>query len=229
MEHVSPAEPGHPSPPARRLPHRPPPAQRWPALLACVAVGLAYLALSERLIVGPRWWVAAAVLACLAPLWLALRRDQHTWVRRLGLLATGLVSLALAASTARLVLELARGRAGALILLSDAALIWLVNILVFALWYWELDGGGPAARHASGRPSTDFVFPQMTYDGPDCRGWRPHFVDYLFLAFNTSTAFSPTDTLVLARRAKLLMMAQALIALVVVAVLAARAINTLGS
>lgn len=102
-----------------------------------------------------------------------------------------------------------------------------MNILAFAVWYWEIDGGGPARRHPGRHSSTDFAFPQQQDDDGLVEGWSPGFVDYLFLAFNTSIAFSPTDTLVLSRRAKLLMMAQALISLVVLAVLAARAINTL--
>jgi uncharacterized membrane protein len=115
----------------------------------------------------------------------------------------------------------------ALGLLRDAALIWLVNTMTFALWYWELDGGGPSRRLHQGYASRDFVFPQKAGPAADDQRWCPRFIDYLFLAFNTSTAFSPTDTLVLSPRAKLLMMIQSLISLVVLAVIAARAINTL--
>ena len=111
--------------------------------------------------------------------------------------------------------------------LRDAGLIWIVNILIFALWYWEIDGGGPGRRHREGYHSSDFVFPQLTLDQKDGPPWCPSFVDYLFLAFNTSTAFSPTDTLVLSRRIKLLVMTQSLISLMVLAIIAARAINTL--
>jgi hypothetical protein len=118
-------------------------------------------------------------------------------------------------------------------LLRSAASLWLTNVLVFALWYWRLDAGGPHARdvrdaHVNGA----FLFPQMTMlrrveTATGQRGWSPHFVDYLFLAFNTSTAFSPTDTPVLTRWAKVLMMVQSLISLSVLAVLAARAVNIL--
>ena len=114
-------------------------------------------------------------------------------------------------------------------LLRDGALIWGINILVFAIWYWELDCGGPHARHIKRYTSTDFLFPQMAMPGADETDWSPRFMDYLFQAFNTSAAFSPTDVLILSRRAKGLMMAQSTISLVVVAVLVSRAINTLGS
>ena len=112
-------------------------------------------------------------------------------------------------------------------LLRDAALLWLSNLLTFSLWYWEMDGGGPAHRHATKCGSTDFAFPQNVLGGEIEANWTPDYIDYVFLAFNTSTAFSPTDTMVLARRAKMLMMWQSIVSLTTIAVLAARAINTL--
>ena len=113
-------------------------------------------------------------------------------------------------------------------LLTGAGAIWVANLLTFAIWYWEIDGGGPAMRRRDGHVSSDFLFPQLQVgDGTSSHGWWPTFIDYLFVAFNASSAFSPTDTLILSRRAKVLMMIQALIAIVTVVVLAARAINTL--
>jgi hypothetical protein len=118
-------------------------------------------------------------------------------------------------------------------LLRAAASLWVGNVLVFASWYWRLDGGGPNARDKRG-VHTDgaFLFPQMMMDqgqkvqmGEQC--WSPGFVDYLFLAFNTSTAFSPTDVPVLSRWAKVLMIVQSMISLATVALLAARAVNIL--
>jgi hypothetical protein len=111
----------------------------------------------------------------------------------------------------------------------------VTNVLVFALWYWKLDGGGPNERdRRTGRLDSSFLFPQMlrpespdSQSGQNSQDWSPHFVDYLFLAFNTSTAFSPTDTAVLSRRAKLGMMTQALISLAIVVLLAARAVGVL--
>jgi hypothetical protein len=118
-------------------------------------------------------------------------------------------------------------------LLISAGALWICNMLVFACWYWGLDAGGPHRRdlqnfHTDGA----FLFPQMLLD-PQLRRemgeehWRPGFVDYLFLAYNTSTAFSPTDVPVLSRWAKVLMMVQATISLATVALLAARAVNIL--
>src|SRR5262249_59983925 len=115
-------------------------------------------------------------------------------------------------------------------LLRSAVSLWVTNVLVFALWYWRLDAGGPhrleaRTRHTEGA----FFFPQMMQGAPAgaSRDWSPGFIDYLFIAFNTSTAFSPTDTPVLSRWAKVLSMLQALISLAVVAILAARAVGML--
>lgn len=102
-----------------------------------------------------------------------------------------------------------------------------MNIVTFAIWYWEIDGGGPPRRRSGNHRSDDLLFPQMSLDDERSKVWSPSFIDYLFVAFNTSTAFSPTDTLALSQRVKLLMMLQSLISLVVVVVLAARAVNIL--
>jgi len=113
-------------------------------------------------------------------------------------------------------------------LLRAAAALWVANILVFASWYWRLDAGGPNQRDLRDQHNEGaFLFPQMITPWESDKNWRPGFVDYLFLAFNTSTAFSPTDVPVLSRWAKLMMMMQALISLATVALLAARAVNIL--
>jgi uncharacterized membrane protein len=201
---------------------------RWPATVAILLVGGLYLVISDAYSVGPPWLALAGALALLSPLWTARARGHHRVAHRLGRAAIAAQTLAVAGSAILLLVRLTQGRTQALDLLRDAALIWLANIVTFAVWYWELDGGGPAERHPGRHSSTDFAFPQQQQDDDDVvEGWSPGFVDYLFLAFNTSTAFSPTDTLVLSRRMKLLMMAQSLISLLVVAVLAARAINTI--
>ena len=104
----------------------------------------------------------------------------------------------------------------------------MTNVLVFALWYWKLDAGGPLNRESRrGRLDSSFLFPQMLSQEGGDSSWSPRFMDYLFLAFNTSTAFSPTDTAVLSRWAKAGMMTQSLISLTIVALLAARAVNVL--
>ena len=151
----------------------------------------------------------------------------------LGYVANSVVTLAVGISLALLIARLPSHKDTPNELLRSAATLWVCNILVFACWYWRLDAGGPNQRDLQ-RSHTDgaFLFPQMTLD-PDLRKemgedqWRPGFVDYLFLAFNTSTAFSPTDVPVLSRWAKTLMMIQASISLATIALLAARAVNIL--
>lgn len=202
---------------------------RWPAAVALVLIGAIYLIVSSRFTLGPNWLVLAAVVTLLIPLTFTHRMGLHDWTRLLALGVTALVTLFVAASAIFLVVRLIGYQTPAVSLLRDAVLIWTVNILVFALWYWEIDGGGPGRRHPGRHASTDFAFPQQQQDDGLVEGWSPGFIDYLFLAFNTSTAFSPTDTLVFSRRTKVLMMIQSSISLVVVVVLAARAINTLGS
>jgi uncharacterized membrane protein len=200
---------------------------RWPAAVALLAIGAIYATLSERLTVGPPALLLGLVAVLLVPLMSAHRRGNHRLARWLALGLTTLVTLAVAASVLFLLTLLPARGTSASALLVDAALIWVSNVATFALWYWEIDGGGPARRRRHAHASKDFLFPQMDPDNATSSGWSPGFVDYLFLAFNTSTAFSPTDTAVLSRRAKVLMMAQSLLSLLVVAVLAARAINTL--
>jgi len=151
----------------------------------------------------------------------------------LGYVLTSIVTLDMVWSLYLLIAALPSKKEAPQDLLRSAGALWLANILVFASWYWRLDAGGPRARELRG-VHTDgaFLFPQMTLDlqakremGEQC--WSPGFVDYLFLAFNTSTAFSPTDVPVLSRWAKLMMMVQALISFATVALLAARAVNIL--
>jgi hypothetical protein len=227
------------SAPQQRWPHLPhtrrPLARHWPALSALLGIGVIYAIVSEQLSLGPRWLLLGLIIVLVIPLGFALRHGLFRLTRMIAFVMLGLVTIAEVLSTSALVLALTGTslrisqlpHETALGLLRDAALIWLVNILTFSLWYWELDSGGPGRRHREGYHSHDFIFPQLTFDQPAGAPWCPHYVDYLFLAFNTSTAFSPTDTLVLSRRAKLLLMTQSLISLMVLAIIAARAINTL--
>jgi uncharacterized membrane protein len=203
---------------------------RWPSAVALLAAGCMYLGLPEELSVGPRWLLLAIILVLLAPLVITHRSGRYRLNHILALVADGILTVFLIGSLCFLVQGLPSHRESPRALLQSAAGLWLTNILVFALWYWRLDAGGPHEReHATGPIKSAFLFPQMTHPEPDDdgRAWSPHFVDYLFLAFNTSTAFSPTDTSVLSRKAKLAMMAQALISLMILALLAARAVNIL--
>lgn len=202
---------------------------RWPATIAVLLVGGLYLLISDSYSVGPSWLVLAFGVALLIPFWLAHHGGRPDLSHRLAIGVNGLLTLAVAASAALLIIRLGQGKTQSFELLRDAALVWVANIVTFALWYWSIDGGGPAKRHPGKHASTDFAFPQMQQDDDGVvEGWSPTFLDYLFLAFNTATAFSPTDTMVLSRPAKVLLMAQSTISLTVVAVLAARAINTIG-
>jgi hypothetical protein len=204
---------------------------RWPAVIALLAVGGLYAALPVSLAVRPRWLLFAVVAALLVPTHVTHRRGRHDLNHLLGLLTAGVMTAFMVWSLARLVTALPARPEEPLALLRSAALLWITNVLVFALWYWRLDAGGPHARdQRPGHPDGAFLFPQMTLDAPGAPGaplWSPHFLDYLFLAFNTSAALSPTDTAVLSRWAKLLMMLQAGISLTVLVLLAARAVNIL--
>lgn len=203
---------------------------RWPVVVALLAAGSMYLGLPQELSVGPRWLLLVIVLVLLVPLTITHRSGRYRLNHVLALVADGILTVFLIGSLCFLVQGLPSHRESPRALLQSAAGLWLTNILVFALWYWRLDAGGPHKReHATGSIKSAFLFPQMTrlerYD--DGQPWAPHFVDYLFLAFNTSTAFSPTDTSVLSRKAKLAMMAQSLISLMILVLLAARAVNIL--
>lgn len=203
---------------------------RWPATVAVLILGGIYLTVSDYFTLGPSWLVLLVTTGLLIPLWISRWRGYHRMTHILAKVISGGLTFAIAGSATLLVVQLPGNTRAPLSLLREAALIWVANIVTFALWYWEIDGGGPAKRHPGRHASSDFAFPQMQQDDDGLvEGWSPGFIDYLFLAFNTSTAFSPTDTLVLSRRAKVLMMLQSSISLVVIAVLAARAINTLGS
>jgi len=206
---------------------------RWPAAIAIAAVGGLSLALAPGLSIGPPWLFPTIVGVMLVPALVSHRIGQHHVDRVLGSVVTAVVTLELVAAVIRLVSALPSHKESPAALLLSAASIWIANILVFALWYWRLDAGGPHGRETrDGHTSGAFLFPQMTLSEESRAAagqpaWSPDFVDYLFLAFNTSTAFSPTDTPVLARWGKALMMLQSLISLIILALLAARAVNIL--
>jgi hypothetical protein len=204
----------------------------WPAVIAVLAVGGLHLSLPESLTFGPSWLLLAVVSLLLVPVIIARMRGSFDLNQRLGYLLLGVVTAAMLWSLYLLVSALPKHTLGPGVLLRSAAALWVTNILVFASWYWRLDAGGPHARHLSAcHTKGDFLFPQMTLapatQKPFDPGWSPGFVDYLFLAFNTSTAFSPTDSPVLSRWAKGAMMLQSSISLATLALLAARAVNIL--
>jgi hypothetical protein len=166
------------------------------------------------------------VVILLIPILATYRHGRYKATRILTLVANGVVTIAMIASLVLLVRGIPEHLQTPRALLGSASALWGTNILVFALWYWKLDAGGPLAReqpHAL--CDSSFLFPQMLGKEEKDSTWKPNFVDYLFLAFNTSTAFSPTDTAVLSRWAKVGTMLQSLISLTIVALLAARAVN----
>ncbi len=204
------------------------PEPRWPVVLAVLAVGLLYLALPEALSPGPSWLVLVIVAILLVPAVITHRLGHVHLNNAFGLALAFFITCALVWSLVALLAALPSHRDTPLTLLKSAGSLWGCNILVFATWYWRLDAGGPHARdkrhaHIEGA----FLFPQMSMHDREARAWRPGFVDYLFLAFNTSTAFSPTDVAPLTQWAKLLMMVQSVVSLATLAILAARAVNIL--
>lgn len=220
-QHISPAHPAHA--------HRSERVPRWAAVIGTLAIGVLYLALPEPLTFGPNWLLLVVEAVLLVPLvfsWVTNRPLPHITIRLLTLAILAAVTLGLIASIALLIISLPTNKR-ADVLLRSAALLWGANVLVFALWYWEIDGGGPHKRHLSGHKASDFMFPQQS-DG-NSTGWVATFFDYLFVAFTGATALSPTDTYPLTPRAKMLMMIEAIISMTVIVLLAARAVNILGS
>ena len=209
------------------------PEPRGQAVLAVLAIGAIYLALPRNLVLGPIWLLPTLIVLLLAPTVLSHRVGRYSLNRTLGMIINGITTLALIGSVILLVRTLPTHRSSPLQLLRAGGLLWLTNVIVFALWYWRLDGGGPTVRHKEKKfGSTSFLFPQMQIPQDEraqfaCARWRPRFVDYLFVAFTQSSTFGPTDSPLLARWAKVLAMIQILISLTIVVLLISRAIGVL--
>jgi hypothetical protein len=207
-----------------RIPGEP----RWIAVVALIAVGWLYMGLPQWLSVGPRWALLLTVVVLLIPTVCFHRAGMMKLNRVFGLLLSGVVTAAVIWSVALLVSSLPDHKEPPVLLLRSAVSLWIANVVIFALWYWHLDAGGPNARsQVEAHTDGAFLFPQMVPGVGEDVAWTPHFIDYLFLAFNTSTALSPTDAPALSRWAKVLMMLQSLISLTIVFLLAARAVNIL--
>jgi hypothetical protein len=209
------------------------PEPRWQVILALLAVAAIYMALPRELVVGPSWLLPLMVVVLLIPTVFAHRTGLHSLNHVLGIVIAAIITIGLITSVVLLVTTIPGRTAPPLALLRSGGSLWLTNVLVFALWYWRLDGGGPRARetkHEFG--SCSFVFPQMQIEKQErtrfeCEGWRPGFVDYLFVAFTQSSTFGPTDAPLLARWAKLTAMTQIAISLSIVVVLISRAVGVL--
>ena len=220
--------------PAPRAPISPEP--HWPAVVGVVAAAFFPFALPASMNVLPPWLLASVVLGFLAGAIIARHRGNERLNEILGYATLVVLTVAELYGLAMLVSGLPHHTEVARQLLRSAFVLWATNVIVFASWYWRLDAGGPNRRakrdeHTSGA----FLFPQMAFPTPgsanttlaETQAWQPGFVDYLFLAFNTSTAFSPTDVPVMTRWAKVLMMVQSVISLTTIALLAGRAVNIL--
>ena len=205
---------------------------RWPALLAVTVALALQLVLPDQVLrgLGTRPLIpgleGGLLLVLLAASPGGISREQ-SGLRALGLALIALITVANVVSLVDLIHALLYGtRAGGRSLVYASVPIWLTNVIVFALWYWELDRGGPARRQLPDHRRPDLLFPQMTTPAAS-PGWVPDFLDYLYTSFTNATAFSPTDTMPLTPWAKLLFMLQSLASLVTVAVVVSRAVNIL--
>ena len=209
------------------------PEPRWQALLAVLAVGAIYLALPRDLIVGPTWLLPTLIIVLLVPTVVSHRAGKRSLNRALGIIINAIITMAVIGSVGLLVRALPSHREAPLVLLRSGGLLWLTNVIVFALWYWRLDGGGPTMRHDQKKfGSKSFLFPQMQIPHDEraqfaCAHWRPRFIDYLFVAFTQSSTFGPTDAPLLARWAKVLAMIQVFISLSIIILLISRAVGVL--
>jgi hypothetical protein len=208
---------------------------RWPAALTVlVAIGLVS-ALPYRIRLFPVWFVhvaAISLLASMTAVWLTRakarwRRVEHI-VMLLFVVVAGFRNLIGLASLIHNMLFQSQMIDG-LTLLASSVSTWITNVLIFSLLYWQIDLGGPEARINNAGRRPDWLFPKTGVPEDGLSDWRPTFIDYLFLAYTTATAFSPTDTLPLTARAKLLLMLESAISMITIIVIASRAINILGS
>ena len=195
-----------------------------------VAIGL-QIGLSKRLTVGPSWLIPALEGVLLIGLSMATPRQlehEHKTRRRTAIALTAFVSAANIFSLVELSnLLLHENVTHGHELIVSGMLIWLTNFMIFALWYWEIDRGGPGRRAAGHDGPPDFLFPQMSDDRIEPRYWRPQFLDYLYVSLTNATAFSPTDTMPLTPMAKSIMGVQSIVSLVTIGLVVSRAVNIL--
>lgn len=204
---------------------------RWPAALALLVAMALYIALPQTLILGPRWLLPVLEGLLVIPLLISNpdRREPDTaFLRTISVLLIAIVSAANLSALGLLLHDMLNSSeiSGTRLIFSAVAL-WWTSVIVFALWYWELDGGGPAPRHELAAHKRDFLFPQQASPEVFPTVWMPSFFDYLYVSFTNSTAFSPTDAMPLTTRSKALMMLQSGSALVTIVMVASRAINIL--
>ncbi len=220
-----------PAPPARHYPPPGRPEAPWPAGLAVLAAIILQFTLPDRLVLRPHWLVPALETALLIGLVFATPMQlehEHPRRRAASLILTAFVSVANIVSLGLLThLLLHHGTPAGHQLIVAGSLIWITNVLIFGLWYWETDRGGAGRRAAGHDGAPDFLFVQMTDDSIHDPYWRPVFVDYLYLSLTNAAAFSPTDTLPLTARAKAIMGVQSVVSLVTIGLIVSRAVNIL--
>jgi uncharacterized membrane protein len=222
---ASSSQPGRPYPPPAAA------ESFWPAQLTVLATIILQLALPQRLTAGPTWLVPGIETVLLVGLSVATPRKlvrEHRGRRRTALAITALVSAANVFSLVALTHfllhhDVSSGRE----LIGAGFLIWITNFMIFSLWYWELDRGGPGVRAAGHDGPPDFLFPQMSDDRIEPSGWRPRFIDYMYVSLTNATAFSPTDTMPLSAMAKSVMGLQAIVSLITIGLIVSRAVNIL--
>ena len=208
---------------------------RWLVVLVVVAVFFLLAILPGRLKTFPAWVPFPLVIGVILPmaaLRFATARTRWLRIETIALLAFLLLTgFALIANLKLLLFQMIHRSGGlnSLTLLESSVAVWVSNLLLFSLAYWRMDRGGPEARANQVSTKPDWFFPQEGATDKAANNWRPTFVDYLFLAFCTATAFSPTDVMPLTSRAKVLMMVESAISLVTIIAVVARAINTLGT
>jgi uncharacterized membrane protein len=207
---------------------------RWQVSVA-IAVAIFLQPVSGRLaLVRPAWLLPTLEALLGVGLIIANPRRinrQSMALRYASLTLIALISLANAWSAGRLIIEIAQRQSGTTnptTLLVTGGSIWLTNVIAFGLWYWEFDRGGPVARALAIKPYPDFLFPQMTSPQLARPSWEPMFGDYFYLSFTNATAFSPTDVMPLSRWAKMLMLVQSAVSLLLAALVIARAVNIIG-
>jgi hypothetical protein len=206
------------------------PEPRWPASVALLVCVLLYVLLPDRLVVGPHWLLPILVALPLGPL--SARRHRHpdesVWIRHTVIALITLVTLGNVASMVLLVhhllvAEVSQGRK----LIYSAVAVWSTNVIVYGLWFGEVDRGGPHRRASGDKLVNDLQFPQMENPQLAPEHWRPHFTDYLYTSFANGTSFAPADAMPLSFRMKVLFTTESVVSLVTIAVVAARAVNIL--
>jgi hypothetical protein len=209
--------------------------RRWPIALAIIAALFLLAVLPGRIKMFPSWVpfaVGIVVLGSMSAAGLTHARPRYLlierWITLLYVVLAGVSMLAILAYLVRAMVFRPTEVTGLQLLTSGIA-VWVTNVLIFSLLYWQIDRGGPGARGGRASALPDWLFPQVGAPESAPPGWRPRFVDYLSLGYSTATAFSATEVAPLTSRAKLLMMLESTISLVTLVLVASRAINILGN